>query len=139
MYITEQMYLNHQRWSNNKQKLSKVSFLPSVEHICFQYWFFVLNRSENLRNRFCWNCIILECRYNIWHIEYRSLVLVLPGNPKRTHSSIPSEMSVRKKLMMFFHQLLKYSQKSCVFEQNRKNVVYHHLHYNIDMLACFLF
>ncbi len=34
-------------------------------------------------------------------------------------------MSVRKKLVMFFLQLLKYSQKSCVFEHNKKNGVYH--------------
>ncbi len=29
-------------------------------------------------------------------------------------------MFVWKKLVMFFNKLLKYSQKSCVFEQNRK-------------------
>ncbi len=37
MYIIEQRYLNHERWSNNKDKLAKPSFLPSVEHICLSY------------------------------------------------------------------------------------------------------
>ncbi len=37
---TEQMYLDHQRWSNNKEKLSKPSFLPSIEHICFSILIF---------------------------------------------------------------------------------------------------
>ncbi len=59
VYI-KQMYSDHQRWPNNKEKLSKASFLPSVEHICYSILNFVLNRSENLINRFCWNWIIFN-------------------------------------------------------------------------------
>ncbi len=90
------------------------SFIPSLSwaYLFFNIDFFVLNCSENLRYRFCWSWIICECRYKIWYTEYRkfsvSISLLLPGNTRSTHSSILSEMSVRNKLVMFFHQLLKY-------------------------------
>ncbi len=72
----EQTYLVHHRRSNKNEKLSKPSFLPSVEHIYLSILIcFILNRSENLRNQFCWSWIIFECRYSIWHREYRSLIL----------------------------------------------------------------
>ncbi len=41
------MYLNHQGWSNNKEKLSKTSFLPSVEHISDLF----KTKNQNLKNK----------------------------------------------------------------------------------------
>ncbi len=32
--------------------------------------------TNNLRNQFCWNWLIFQCRYSIWHREYRNFMLV---------------------------------------------------------------
>ncbi len=61
--------------ATNRSSQKLYSF-PQLSIFVFQYSFFVLNSSQNLRNQFCWKRINFECRYNIWHREYRSLVLI---------------------------------------------------------------
>ncbi len=48
-------------------------------------------------------------------------------------------MSVRKKVSDVFPPITKIFRENVFLNRTENNVVYHHLHYNIDMLECFLF